>query len=154
MLKTLLPVTLLVCSLVACDAKSTSNENQTKNQNAAPRSKTQEEREKDEKERAAGIKTLDDAVSNSLVMEVQTVPLIGGGAYIITAYGVWYLNGANAVRVKDVQVASRASLIVPGTALEKHLWLSWRGEVARRERSERNAKELQGKIEELESEDK
>lgn len=152
MLKRLLPVTLLVCTLVACNANSSSNENQTQNQNAAPRSKSPEERQQEERERAAGVKTLDDAVSNSLVMEVQTVPLIGGGAYIITAYGVWYLNGANAVRVKDAQVASRASLIVPGTALEKHLWLSWRGEVTRRERAERNAKELQDKIQELESE--
>src|SRR5712691_2741343 len=76
MLKRLLPVTLLVCTLVACNANNTSNENQTQNQNATPRSKTPEERKKGEKEHAPDIKTLDDAVR---IMDVQTVPLIGGG---------------------------------------------------------------------------
>jgi hypothetical protein len=61
------------------------------------------------------------------------------------------LNGPNAVRVKDAPAVARTSLLVPRTALEKTLWLSWREEVGRRERSEGNAKELQAKIEELES---
>jgi hypothetical protein len=68
------------------------------------------------------------------------VPLADGGAYVVSNGEVWYLRGAEAIKVKKVEKFSiqptKESKTILKTDLEKSLWALWRNEIDKRRRKE------------------
>ena len=149
---------LAVC--IACGNQAEINNNSTKTANGQEeKSDPFEDYRKEQEERARHIQTLDEAIRESLRDDsIQIVPIAGGGAYVLTQYGVWFLKDSSAYRVTSNPVSSLNSggpTVKPKAKDLGTLWLTESGNLMRAKRKVRDyesqIEELKREIEELKS---
>ncbi len=152
---------LVLALLAVCIACG--NQAETNNSNSPQAASAQEEKSdpfedyrKEQEERARHIQTLDEAIRESLRDSVQVVPVVGGGAYVVTQYGVWLLKDSSAYRVTSNPVSSLNSGGPTVKPKANDFWALWQTERANLTKTKTKAREsargYESQIEELERE--
>ncbi len=84
----------------------------------------------------------DKSFDNAYISEI--VPLADGGAYAFGLLGsVWHLQGAEAVKVKEVAQLTTQPASSLKTKKEKALWAMWTRELSKRKRLQEELQDLE-----------